>query len=410
MQLDPQDIPVGADTGAETQRRFRYQAEYLAILSLELLRPDSEFQALWCEHGDDGLVLRSDGKYVAYQVKTKAIGQPAIKAIDGEAISAIRTFAALELEAGQRIGSYVLVSSIGFSTAHKDGSNLPHVLESVAGQENQELVNKYVQRIGGELDLQEGVVRAVLKKMRCEIGPSITDISHRLTDRVAGLGEMADQNIATCRRTATAIADVLQKASQLEYEAERSEVIAFMEDPTSLRLTERARGKRVGVERLRAVVAQQRAESLEAPLVLAVVGLPPSSSKAEKKMLAGGLPMPLVQNLVNLRGAYEAEMLRRSERLGIEEARRQAAHIELSVTTDGTAAHAILERREGQAFGSRMYADVESRVRRRAESLPGHASSLGLSFEQLMGAMTAVTDQCRVWWTDNLSFLDKDGE
>lgn len=409
MPVNPEEIPIGADTGAETQRRFRYQAVYLAVLALDLVRVDPELQAIWCEHGDDGMLQRVDGSYVAVQIKTKAVGQPAITANDDQARSAIRTFVDLEDEVGDSMASYVLASSIGFGSANQM-SDLRHILRCVGADTDRTEVSAYVKRTSKAIERTEASVVAVLKKMRLEDSPSLEDAGHRLTLGVAELPEMADADVTTCRRLAEDIADRIQKASQLEHRSPRHDVIAFMSDPTAAHLAETAEGKRVSRADLASILnTRVSTPLLETQTVEATEELPPDSSRARKKMLAGGLPLPLVNNMVDLRGSYEAEMLRRAERYGLDRASKEATHVELLIATEGTAAHAAAPRKSGQAFGKQMYADLESRLGRRVQSPDGYAGVLRLTFEQLMGALTVVTDRCKVWWTDDIAFLATEG-
>jgi len=410
MPVEPEEVPIGSDTGAETQRRFRYQAAYLSIVALDLVRSDGDLASVWCEHGDDGLVLRRDGRYVAYQVKTKASGQSSISATDDESVSAIRTFAVLEESIGDSIEAFVFGASIGFSTARKS-SNLARFVAAVKAGTDPEAVDRYLTVLASKTGHDTSVVRRVLGKLRLDSGPGLTDVRYRLAAKLAELPALKEQDFGTCLSLADSITDAVQSASQLDHEAERRDVVAFMADPDGFALAERAKGKLITAETLNTIIAVGiPARLLEAPVVRSMKDLPLGSSRAMRKMLAGGVPAPIVNTQIDLRGAYEAEMLRRSERFDIERAEREAAHVELVLAAIGGGAHAAANQGDGRSFGRRMYSEVEARLRQRIADPQGYADLVGLNYEQLMGALTAVTDQCRVWWTDDLSFLDEIGE
>src|SRR4030067_878547 len=81
-----------ADTGDDTQRRFRCQAAYAATLSLDLLNPTSEFEELFCEHREDILVRKKDKSFIGIQVKTRESGRDLFKANDPEIINSLKRF------------------------------------------------------------------------------------------------------------------------------------------------------------------------------------------------------------------------------------------------------------------------------------------------------------------------------
>jgi hypothetical protein len=66
-KIPPDELP-SEDPGADTQRRFRYQAAYAAIRALDLLRDDTGREELICEHFEDILLKRAEGTFTGIQV------------------------------------------------------------------------------------------------------------------------------------------------------------------------------------------------------------------------------------------------------------------------------------------------------------------------------------------------------
>ena len=58
------------DPGDATQRNYRYQHAYGAILLASARRGEVPYLAIWCEHHEDLLAERTDGTYDGYQIKT----------------------------------------------------------------------------------------------------------------------------------------------------------------------------------------------------------------------------------------------------------------------------------------------------------------------------------------------------
>jgi len=59
------EYTISEDPGDDIQQRYRYQAACAAIISLSLLSGDSEFECLFCEHHEDILIKKVDGKFIA---------------------------------------------------------------------------------------------------------------------------------------------------------------------------------------------------------------------------------------------------------------------------------------------------------------------------------------------------------
>lgn len=67
----PPDKRNPTDPGDQVIRNFRYQHAYGAILAIAMLTGGKPYNAIWCEQNEDLLAERSDGKYDAYQVRSR---------------------------------------------------------------------------------------------------------------------------------------------------------------------------------------------------------------------------------------------------------------------------------------------------------------------------------------------------
>ena len=114
-----QDELNTADTGDDTQRRFRYQAAYAAIISLDLLDPISEFEEVFCEHHEDILVRKKDHSFVGIQVKTRDSGRDPFKANDPEVIHALKRFVEQSIQYPSQYSRFVLATNYTFWSERK---------------------------------------------------------------------------------------------------------------------------------------------------------------------------------------------------------------------------------------------------------------------------------------------------
>lgn len=92
----PDTVLATGDPGDETARRFRYQWIYAAITCCLLLDDSEDTHEVFCEHHEDVLVKRRDGRFNGLQIKTREISQPAWKTDDEAVINSFSRFCRLE--------------------------------------------------------------------------------------------------------------------------------------------------------------------------------------------------------------------------------------------------------------------------------------------------------------------------
>jgi len=63
------------DPGDDTQRRFRYQHAFGAVLLIASIKNENDYVSIWCEHHEDFLAESSNGTFDAFQVKTRDTGE-----------------------------------------------------------------------------------------------------------------------------------------------------------------------------------------------------------------------------------------------------------------------------------------------------------------------------------------------
>src|SRR5262249_10225295 len=89
----PEFVRNLSDPGDATSRNFRYQFTYGALLLLAAHRGLRAYECIWCEHHDDFLAQRLDGRFDAYQIKTKRPERGGWTTRDVELIKSIKRFA-----------------------------------------------------------------------------------------------------------------------------------------------------------------------------------------------------------------------------------------------------------------------------------------------------------------------------
>ncbi len=101
----PSELMDTDDVGDSTQRNFRYQHAYGVILLIGAALKKLPYIAIWCEHHEDILAEREDGRWDGFQVKTRKPELGEWDLNDNELCSAIDHLARLESKFSGRISA-----------------------------------------------------------------------------------------------------------------------------------------------------------------------------------------------------------------------------------------------------------------------------------------------------------------
>ena len=125
---NPVEIRDASDPGDQVLRKFEYQHAYGVILSTRMiLEPSWDCKALWCEHHEDLLVEFNNGKYAAYQIKTKKAETGYWKISDASFVKSIKRFIQEDIKFPDKIVRFFFVSNAEFSdSSAKKSEHLRH--------------------------------------------------------------------------------------------------------------------------------------------------------------------------------------------------------------------------------------------------------------------------------------------
>ena len=110
-------MPQGArDAGDQTARNYRYQHSYGVILLASACRGERDYQAIWCEHHEDILAERTDGKFDGWQIKTRRPESGAWTTSSPDFVAALGRFVALAQYMGETLSDLYFVSNTEFQS------------------------------------------------------------------------------------------------------------------------------------------------------------------------------------------------------------------------------------------------------------------------------------------------------
>jgi hypothetical protein len=413
---DPQSGPPfhaadRADPGDATQRNFRYQHTYAVMLMIDARAGGHPYVAIWCEHHEDILAERTDGKFDAYQVKTS---RPAIGAwtmLDAAMTKSVGRFVDLVSTYGSEINSVIFVSNTEWDRITDGSTNetkrgkcpelfLDHVRRCTAPADVEAPFKRTFETLVASCGCDPTVLLATLHRMRLVLGPSRTEFD-------AAVAHEHLPQLPECRT-----------ATVSELDRFRDELVMRVFFASSLRIDDPLRHTRplTDVDRLDPTVAAKRLVIADV-VVFRAPDRPPlqfpgeptlslrwhsQRSVLQQKLERAGLTDQL-EFLKDRGRAAEYHLLEDTERRP-DKYPKLLKQLEQMVLGECTEAN-LHARQVGEHFGERMLIDVQDRLRRLAADRPLMVGNQ--PYEVLLGVAALLTDECRVWWSSRFS-IDED--
>lgn len=362
------------DRGDDVQRRFRYQSAYAAQLSLELLNEEMEFSDLYCELHEDFLLKRNDGRFTAFQVKTREIERGPFKTGDNEILKSLKRFFELEKDYPSSFDKYILVSNTGFWKERKNSSNLECLLNLVKNVDNPSVLNgQYFSSIRALTSSFEPVdlhiVFNALKKVKLQKGPAgLVDYPLRLINRLSETEELKGKRYDEIQKVADDLIGKMAQASSLVYKDYRRDYFALSDDPESAEINAIIGGKRITRDTVLQVITTAISEEalLRTYEPVDFSKLPKGMNIMERKMSGGGISLENIKLAKDHKFSAEHLLERWLYKYGANTATERYEHLSTIVKTECQEAYDACHS-EIESFGQRMLEDVRRRLRERHE-------------------------------------------
>lgn len=417
MITDQPDQTVDdTDPGDDTYRRYRYQSTYAAIIAVSMIIPSSGVAEVFCEHHDDILVKRTNGRFYAIQVKTQQPGGSPFKSDDDPIQKALTKFLQHEIHFGDHFERYTIATNHHFFR-DKDNSksllSLCEMAQKSLGPKIEEIdsrlsafVNRFINQFNkgkykDDKATFENMIIVLCKLYPDDTLPKLDGIHRQLRDVIA---ESKDEYGASTHidldQAAKALSIETANASSLFHAEATNIYLSLSTDPVKEETRKVIEGKRIDPKKVTHIinkVLQQRKRALAATQPIDPAALPADLRIAEKKMTAGGL------SATTIAAAYDwyasAQYIQRewASKYGEEEALKRYNHIATLVQTISAQAHEAVKVK-GQPYGPKMLEEIIKglRVRRKSET-----EFFDCDQEHLLGHAVIRTDQCKIWWSES---------
>jgi hypothetical protein len=408
QQLTP-DNQLSKDPGDDTQRRFRYQAAYAAVMSLSLLDEDSGVSLIYCEHHEDVLVKRKDNTFIGIQVKTRASGKSPFKANDEEVVNSIKRFVEHEIKFNNSCFSrYNLVANCGFWYDRKDGSNFKYILELAKNDDRQNAtLDKFIKNILTLLPLSsQEIIINVLQKTDLVTSPGLDDIESHLLNLLTKIPNLKESKVEYVTDITKRLIDKCLNAASLVHNSPKIGYFPILDNPQDEKLKLIIKEKQITKESILNLI-KEITEDVDKSLLLASSSLsqmPKGIKKLIIKMEHGGLSKENIELAGDHKTSAEFQLVLWEKKHGFSKADSHYQHVKTIVRTQCQEAYDVTISDE-ELFGLKMLNEVRERLK--IIHKEDKSSLFNLRYEHLFGICSILTEECKIWWSKKFD-IDKE--
>jgi hypothetical protein len=396
-----------SDRGDDTQRNFRYQHAYGVILLVAGMTGKKPYSAIWCEHHEDLLCERHDGRFDAFQIKTRQPEHGYWSLTDEALKKSIKRFVLFFDKYCHCSGDLAFVSNadflnvgLGVKDRNKLGRSPVAFLSAI---DKAATIDKLVEPFNESLEdlriyceCESEILFQTLKHVRLILGPDRksfdAEISHNHLPR---LDECKSLNRTEINRIRDEIIYKVYLASSLYDESpEKHWQYLDVNNPNHSKLL----AKKITSDVISECMESYHDIPFSYSPGLSELSLDAKEDKYStlaKKMIRGGLVNQL-QTMKRRTLSTENRLLELSHS-NPESFSRILNQLECVVQAECDEAHLDTSLKFAE-FGGYMLNDVYKRLKKIATEEPGKVENQ--SYECLTGMAGLLTEDCKIWWSE----------
>lgn len=411
----PSSILDVSDPGDDVVARFRYQFCNAAINALKLVSDPSWAKAVICENFEDLILEKHDGSYVAIQVKSRDRHLAPFRLTDHAVQKSIARFVKLDKQFPGKFTEFRFVTNHEMWVEKEGEGNLEWILEEIrekptikrarATNPKKIAIEKLCK---GACATPDEVISTLLRTNCSSRREDIRTIEKAVEHAVGECDQCADLQYATVVRLAEDLIAEAALASTKGAASFAPLLYAVDADFSKIFAESSLLGKRLDRERVEAVIAA-RSVSTDEPLLISDIvttdDLPKGLSRMVQKMAAGGVQAKRINHTHDLVRSLEGLEVKWTLKHGPVKAREMVSDLLARTLTD--CVEAQVEAETEVATGD--YGAVQfSKLKRMLEERYAREESTlyGCKPDHLIGAAGALTEACKVWWSDPFDLLE----
>lgn len=404
----PIDLRDQSDPGDEIIRKFRYQHAYGVVLAILMVNQTRPYRAIWCEQHEDLLAERNDDLFEAFQVKTRKPEIGAWQINDEAFVKSIKRFIELDSAYPSKVIKFHFVSNAEYSksnakkTVHLSPTKLKEaVLASEALTNISDPPLKGFHSLRSLVGCNEDALFEVLKRLELVHGPTERAFEDELCQtHLPSLDICQGLSAGSLAKILNALIMRIELAASHQSDDPLRHCVGITasgEDDPYLR------SKRVTADAIKLVINDTCYTGVQYPEQLATLSLSlgrESRPVLKRKMDEGGLNASFE---AMRRKAITAQyaLIDLGTRGG--EGKKQLSQLENVVLSECDEAY-LRAKSQSSFFGTAMLLDVQERMKRIATEEPIKVG--GQPYEVLVGVAGLLSDECKVWWSEQFLLGD----
>lgn len=411
-KYNPLEVPSENTAGEDTERNYRYQHAYGAILLIGAACKKLPYISIYAEHHEDILGERDDSLFDGYQIKTRKPEDGVWDLADTAVKKSIKNFVNLYKKFPSAIGELKFVSNVGYSSPAvdiKDQTKLRRsplkFLEVVQASGNFGLIAKpYAQTFDEIREFCECTSQELfetLTRMQFVRGPERSSFDAEIvTDHLALLPECVGQSVEVLSSVRDELIRKVWLASHSVNDSSRHWLPAGIISPSNPTIF----AKRVPVNAVYDILNQKVAPSFlfRSSYSVSLGNGKGNLWKLRKKMERGKLHSQ-IETMERRSISAEQSLIEHANRRP-EDIERLLTQLEGIVQGECDEAFHTSSITEDD-FGPQMLKDVYARLREKANV---HSKLVfDQPYEMLIGMAGLLTGECKVWWSQPFNLEDE---
>lgn len=403
----PIDTIDHSDAGPDTMGRYRYQATFAAIVSLDLLNDQLKIQEMYHEHHEDVFVLQNNGKYVLYQVKTRLPKYSPLKFDDPSIYSAVKKFVRFEKKNPDACEKFVLVTNCPFYTTSPTSKNLEYCIElskkggttdtsSYSGP-----MKKIVSEFGGDSDL----VLKTLRKVELFPAAPLDSLNLQLKEKIwphLGVAMVSKEKLD---RICDRLVEKMNKSGANMYDERSDSSLRYGDTEKNIDL-EIISKKKITPDLVESIIqlGAQREPSL-LRYMEPVIENTDGHNALFCKLKKANLSEENTELLVNLTYSAELYLAQLLHKYDVDKARGHREHLRL--VTQNTCQTIYDSFSDKKGMGLPMLNSVREKLEQRYNSDIRYRYD-DLDIEHFIGISGILTNDCLLWWSEKFNLEECD--
>lgn len=391
---------LSKDPGDETQRRFRYQHTYTVLISIEMIAGNIPYKELYCEHHEDILAVREDGKYDGLQIKTRQPSDGPFELRDPAIKKSLLRFIKLESDFENLFSNFMIISNCPFREDDTSKSLLNLVnqvtqtplISDIKPRDLQTYINELVEESKCSLE----TVLSTLKKTKAFPGPGLDDIDAKIiNDHLGRVNQCIGATIEKLRIIHRRLCEKVYFASSRFLENGIYDYCALAAGKVNT-VAEEINAKRITKLAVEKILAENFSKNLflNARSDVAEIEKAESNQLLKRKMSSGFIDYEEIEIMDDLRTDAEDYFLTNSfkaeDRQEYLKELQQIRKIVLNQSIEAKSRN----KREDAPYGTEMLHSIEDRLREVSESRS--KDIFGCPYEILKGLVGVLTNECKV--------------